>query len=90
MEILRAKPFFLDDEALKWVYETLGSMTQEEKIGQLFCPLLAGNLEMGGSIAASDGTMSGSPMQAAATDDLDLARAVAKVICLEGKSVGIN
>ena len=34
---LRAKPFYLDDEAIAWVHTTLSKMTQEEKVGQLFC-----------------------------------------------------
>ena len=43
---LRANPFFLDDEGIRWVNETLASMTVEEKAGQVFCPLgLAGNEE---------------------------------------------
>ena len=43
---LRANPFFLDDEGIRWVEETLASMTLEEKAGQVFCPLgLAGNEE---------------------------------------------
>ncbi len=43
---LRANPFFLDDESIRWVEETLASMTLEEKAGQVFCPLgLAGNEE---------------------------------------------
>ena len=33
---LKAKPFNLDDEGLKWVEETIANMTIEEKIGQLF------------------------------------------------------
>lgn len=36
---LKAKPFYLDDEGIKWVKDTLASMTIEEKIGQLFCPV---------------------------------------------------
>lgn len=36
---LKSNPFFLDDEAVKWVNETLNSMTFLEKIGQLFCPI---------------------------------------------------
>ncbi|MCE5234485.1 MAG: glycoside hydrolase family 3 protein [Eubacteriales bacterium] len=36
---LRATPFFLDDASIEWVKATLASMTEEEKIGQLFCPL---------------------------------------------------
>ena len=43
---LKANPFFLDDEGISWVKETLSSMTLEEKAGQVFCPLgLAGNEE---------------------------------------------
>lgn len=33
---LRAKPFFLDDEGVRWVRDTIAGMTVEEKIGQLF------------------------------------------------------
>ena len=36
---LKASPFFLDDEAIRWVNETKQSMTVEEKIGQLFVPI---------------------------------------------------
>ncbi len=34
---LKANPFFLSDEQVNWVHVTLASMTDEEKIGQLFC-----------------------------------------------------
>lgn len=33
---LKAKPYYLDEEGISWVEETLKSMTIEEKIGQLF------------------------------------------------------
>ena len=33
---LRKQPYNLDDEGVKWVEETIKSMTLEEKIGQLF------------------------------------------------------
>jgi len=33
---LRANPFFLDDEGIKWVEKTLAAMTEHEKICQLF------------------------------------------------------
>ena len=33
---LKAKPYNLDDEGVKWVKDTIASMTTEEKIGQLF------------------------------------------------------
>lgn len=34
---LKANPFFLSDEQVNWVHVTLASMTDEEKLGQLFC-----------------------------------------------------
>lgn len=36
---LKAKPFNLNEEEIKWVEDTLNGMTLEEKIGQLFCPV---------------------------------------------------
>ncbi len=36
---LKAKPFCLSEAREKWVYDTLASMTPEEKVGQLFCPI---------------------------------------------------
>lgn len=36
---LRKLPFCLDDVDIAWVEKTLGKMTIEEKIGQLFCPI---------------------------------------------------
>ena len=36
---LRAKPFFLNDEDIRWVLDTLASMTLEQKAGQVFCPM---------------------------------------------------
>lgn len=33
---MKAKPFYLDDEACQWVEDTIANMTIEEKIGQLF------------------------------------------------------
>ncbi len=35
----KANPFHLSDEDIKWVEDTYESMTLEEKIGQLFCPI---------------------------------------------------
>lgn len=40
---LRANPFFLDDEGIQWVEETLKSMTLEQKAGQVFCALGMGD-----------------------------------------------
>ncbi|MDR1637357.1 MAG: hypothetical protein LBR93_08460 [Treponema sp.] len=36
---LKAKPFFLDEDQIRWVEDTIASMTLEEKIGQLFINL---------------------------------------------------
>ena len=38
---LRAKPFNLNDEQIKWVEDAISSMTLEEKLGQLFVLLKA-------------------------------------------------
>lgn len=35
----KAKPFYLNDEEIRWVEETWENMTLEERIGQLFCPI---------------------------------------------------
>ncbi len=36
---LKANPFFLDDEAVRWVEETKAQMTTDEKLEQLFFPI---------------------------------------------------
>ena len=36
----KGNPFYLSDEQIVWVEETYASMTDEEKIGQLFCPVV--------------------------------------------------
>ena len=36
---LRAKPYCLNDAAIAWVEQTIASMTDEEKVGQLFWQL---------------------------------------------------
>ena len=36
----KAKPFYLTDEQEQWVNDTYESMSTEEKIGQLFCPII--------------------------------------------------
>ncbi|WP_297665902.1 glycoside hydrolase family 3 protein [uncultured Streptococcus sp.] len=36
---LKTKPFYLDDEAVAWVQDTLASLSTDEKIGQLFLPI---------------------------------------------------
>jgi len=42
---LRAMPYNLCDEDIAWVENTIASMTDEEKVGQLFWQLTAGNSE---------------------------------------------
>ena len=42
---LRAKPYYLTDADIAWVESTIASMTAEEKVGQLFWQLTAGNSE---------------------------------------------
>ena len=33
---LKAKPYYLSDEDIIWVNDTINSMSPEEKVGQLF------------------------------------------------------
>ncbi len=42
---LKAKPYCLSEEDIRWVESTIASMTDEEKVGQLFFQLCAGNSE---------------------------------------------
>jgi len=37
---LKAKPFYLNDDQIAWVESTLASMTEDEKIGQMFVNML--------------------------------------------------
>lgn len=39
---LRVKPFYLNDEEIKWVEDTLASLSEKQKLGQLFT-LMAGD-----------------------------------------------
>ena len=39
---LKANPYFLCDEDIQWVNDTIAAMTPEEKVGQLFFQLTAG------------------------------------------------
>lgn len=36
---LKANPFYLTDEQIRWVDDTLAAMSLEEKAGQVFCPM---------------------------------------------------
>ena len=42
---LKAKPFYLSDEDIAWVNSTIAAMSDEEKVGQLFFQLTAGQDE---------------------------------------------
>ena len=33
---LKEKPFYLNDEQIQWVEDTINNMSEDEKIGQLF------------------------------------------------------
>lgn len=134
---LKERPFYLDNEAVAWVKETLNRMTTEEKAGQLFCvlfkeakqeefdyvysilspgacmyrvvpaaqaifasqtlqknskiPLLiAANLEKGGNGIIEEGTLIGSPMGIAATDEIEMVEKMAEVCAVEAGAVGSN
>ena len=36
----KENPFFLNDDQIRWVEDTYASMTAEERLGQLFCPIV--------------------------------------------------
>ena len=36
----KANPFYLNDNEIKWVEDTYEGMSLEEKLGQLFCPIV--------------------------------------------------
>jgi beta-N-acetylhexosaminidase len=40
MERLKQKPFYLSDEQIRWVTNTIAKMSTEDKIRQLFCPIV--------------------------------------------------
>lgn len=40
---MKETPFFLDEEAQEWVLDTWKKMSQEQKCGQVFCPMGLGN-----------------------------------------------
>lgn len=40
---LTKSPFYLDEQQVKWVADTIASMTENEKVEQLFCPLSYSN-----------------------------------------------
>ena len=42
---LKANPYFLSDEDIKWVEETIEGMSEEEKVGQLFFQLTSSPME---------------------------------------------
>lgn len=52
--------------------------------------LIAANLEKGGNGIVTEGTLLGSPMQVAATNDIEMAAKLAEVCALEARAVGAN
>ena len=42
---LKANPYFLSEDDIKWVEETIKGMSDEEKVGQLFFQLTASHDE---------------------------------------------
>ena len=42
---LKERPFYLKEEDIKWVNDTIASMTDEEKVGQLFFQLTSSHEE---------------------------------------------
>ncbi len=42
---LKARPYYLSDEDIKWVDDTINNMTDEEKVGQLFFQLTSSHEE---------------------------------------------
>ncbi len=40
---LKAAPYKLNDDQIKWIEDTIKGMTEDEKLEQLFCPLLYSN-----------------------------------------------
>jgi beta-N-acetylhexosaminidase len=52
--------------------------------------LIAANLEKGGNGIVNEGTLFGSPMEVAATDNIDMGHKLAEICALEGMAVGAN
>lgn len=53
-------------------------------------PLIAANLEKGGNGIVHEGTLVGSPMEIAATDETDMATKMAHACAVEARAVGAN
>ena len=58
---LKEKPYYLKDEDIKWVEDTIASMTTEEKIGQLFMNMVADRSEGKFSLQCQGGSPQDSP-----------------------------
>ena len=134
---LKGIPFYLSDDDIEWVNNTISKMTLEEKIGQLFVlvsrhgtreeleeiykvlnpagimyrpmpiekaldltnaiqktskipMLIAANLEKGGNGILNEGTIFASPLEIAATDNVDMATKLGLSCGREGAAVGAN
>lgn len=134
---LKGNPFYLKDEDIGWVENTLDGMDLKTKVGQLFAPiglsdnedylkhmvqdikigaimfrpgtgeevqnvhkilqensevplLVAANLETGGTGTAIDGTLMGTQMQVAATNNEEMAYKLGVICGREASAVGCN
>lgn len=69
-----------------------GAVTLSEKLQTISAipMLIAANLEKGGNGILTEGTLVGSPMEIAATDDIEIIRKMATVCAKEAGAVGVN
>ena len=116
---LKANPFYLDNDAIAWVENTLAAKPEEfDYVYGILSPggcmyrvvstaravaatqalrvrskvplLIAANLEKGGNGIVAEGTLVGSPMEIAATDDVQIAANMAEACAREAAAVGAN
>ena len=136
IEMLKSKPYYLNDKQISWVMDTASELTIEQRIRQIFCTiayidnkqylkgitdgefgglmvramkdeelinlvnfvqknakipfLLAGNMEAGMDQCCETGTKVGCQMAIAATEDVDNATALGRVIGEEATVLGLN
>lgn len=69
-QILRETPFYLNDTQIKWVYDTLAAMDDEEKVGQLFCLSISQNDTAGMHRMAEEYKIGGYMCRALPTQDI--------------------
>ncbi len=67
---LRAMPFTLDDAAIAWVDETFRAMSDDEKLGQLFCQVVRSSDEASLSFMAGELHVGGIMLRAMALEEV--------------------